>query len=297
MNVLTGPRRETRRVIFDGSEYMVQVIDEGLRLPDGRIVPEDQVTHLPPCIPTKIVCIHLNYSSRYYEFRGKGIDSEPGLTPTYFMKPITSINAHLGEVVRPQGYQYLNYEGEIAMVIGKPTRNITPEEAWDHIAGFSCALDMGLQDMRDTDAGSMLRVKGPDGFCPIGPGIVSGVDIRQQTLRTYRNGQLVQEGVLADEMVWGFDYLLADLARHITFMPGDLILTGTPANSRPLEVGDLIEVEVTGLGRLSNRIVSAPAPRATVGHQPNHSSEVRRVSLGNDERLPEFLRHSSAKAS
>ena len=152
------------------------------------------------------------------------------------------------------------------------------------------ALDMGLHDMRDTDAGSMLRVKGVDGFCPIGPGLVCGIDIRAQTLRTYRNGRLVQEGVLADELIFGFDYLVADLARHITLMPGDLILTATPANSRPLEVGDLIEVEVTGLGRLSNRVVAAPAPRAQVGHQPNASAEVVRVALGNDDRLPESVR-------
>lgn len=295
MNVLSGPRRELRRVIFNHTEYFATPITDGLRLPDGRVVAESEVTHLPPCAPSKIICIHLNYSSRYFEFRGKGVETDPGLTPTYFMKPPTALNGHLGEVVRPKGYQYLNYEGEIGMVIGKPTRNITPDEAWDHIAGFTCALDMGLQDMRDTDAGSMLRVKGPDGFCPVGPGLVSGIDIRQQTLRTYRNGELVQEGELAKEMIFGFDYLLADLARHITLLPGDLILTGTPANSRPLEVGDLIEVEVTGIGRLSNRIVEAPAPRATVGHQPTNSGEVRRIALGHDERLPQVLRHGATQ--
>lgn len=289
MNVLSGPRRETRRVIFNGTEYHAEAREEGLVLPDGRLVSVDEVVHLPPCSPTKIICIHLNYASRYFEFRGKSIEDDPELTPTYFMKPPTSLNGHLGEVVRPQGYRYLNYEGEIAMVIGRTARNIAVQDAWDHIAGFTCALDMGLQDMRDTDAGSMLRVKGPDGFCPLGPGLVSGIDIRQQTLRTYRNGQLVQEGVLASEMIRGFDYLLADLARHITFVPGDVILTGTPANSRPLEVGDLIEVEVTGIGRLSNRIVEAPAPKARVGHQPTDSSEVRRISLGNDERLPAHI--------
>lgn len=296
MNVLTSPRRETRRVVYNATEYNAEVTPDGLRLGDGRVVPVEAVTHLPPCKPSKIVCIHLNYSSRFFEFRGKSVDSEPGITPTYFMKPSTSLNGHGGEIVRPEGYQYLNYEGEIALVVGKVTRNITPEEAWDHIAGFTCALDMGLQDMRDTDAGSMLRVKGADGFCPLGPGLVSGIDIREQTLRTYRNGKLVQEGVLGKEMIWGFDYLLADLARHITFLPGDVILTGTPANSRPLEVGDLIEVDVTGIGRLSNRVVAGPAHRSTAGHQPNASSEVRRVSLGNDERLPDFLRQAAGTA-
>jgi len=291
MNVLQGPRREVRRVVYNGSSYWATVEGEALRLADGRLVQVSEVTHLPPCNPSKIICLHLNYASRYYELRGKrpANKSEYG-APSYFMKPITSLNAHLGEIVRPAGYQYLNYEGEIAIVIGKPTRNVTPEEAWDHMAGFACALDMGLQDMRDTDAGSMLRVKGSDGFCPVGPGLVSGIDIREQTLRTYRNGRLVQEGRLADELIFGFDYLVADLARHITLMPGDLILTATPANSRPLDVGDLIEVEVTGLGRLTNRVVEGPSYRAAVGHQPNSSSEVVRVAFGDDSRLPEHLR-------
>jgi 5-oxopent-3-ene-1,2,5-tricarboxylate decarboxylase/2-hydroxyhepta-2,4-diene-1,7-dioate isomerase len=290
MNVLQGPRREIRRVIFGGSEHWATPESNDLRLSDGRLIAMDEAIHLPPCVPSKIICLHLNYMSRYFELRGKR-HSDRSLygTPNYFMKPVTSINAHGGEIVRPEGYRYLNYEGEVAIVIGKPTRNVTLDEAWDHMAGFTCALDMGLQDMRDTDAGSMLRVKGPDGFCPVGPGVVSGIDIREQTLRTWRNGRLVQEAALAEDVLFGFDYLVADLARHITLMPGDLILTATPANSRPLEVGDLIEVEVTGLGRLSNRIVASPSPRATVGHQPNSSSEVKRVAYGDDSRLPAKL--------
>ncbi|WP_447927142.1 fumarylacetoacetate hydrolase family protein [Vreelandella sp. EE27] len=293
MSVLEGPRRELRRVLHNGAEYWGTPVEKGIQLSDGRTIGLDQVTHLPPCQPSKIICMHLNYGSRYYELRGKRAENGGYGTPNYFMKPPTTLNAHGGEIVRPSGYQYLNYEGEIGMVVGQVTRNIRPSEAWDHIAGFTCALDMGLQDMRDTDAGSMLRVKGHDGYCPVGPGLVAGIDIREQTLRTYRNGKVVQQGVLAEEMLWGFDYVLADLARHITLLPGDLILTATPANSRPLEVGDRIEVEVTGLGRLSNTVVEAPAPRAQVGHAPNDSDEVRRVSLGNDERLPDSLRAST----
>lgn len=289
MNVLEGPRRELRRVIYNGSAHWATPGEEGLVLLDGRPVSESEVVYLPPCEPSKIICMHLNYSSRYYELRGKRIEDAPDLTPNYFMKPGTSLNAHRGEVVRPDGYRYLNYEGEFAAVIGRVTRNVLPADAWEHIAGFTCALDMGLQDMRDTDAGSMLRVKGPDGYCPIGPGIVSGIDIRKQTLRTLRNGEVVQQAVIGEEMIWDLDYIVADLSRHITLLPGDLILTATPANSRPLEVGDRIEVEITEVGRLTSTIVAAPAPRATVGHPPTDSDEVRRVSLGTDERLPEWL--------
>jgi 5-oxopent-3-ene-1,2,5-tricarboxylate decarboxylase/2-hydroxyhepta-2,4-diene-1,7-dioate isomerase len=285
MTVLNGPRRELRRVVHEGTAYWADYRDGKLHLGDGRVVPEHEVVHMAPCSPTKILCIHVNYRSRLYEFTGS---DKPPATPTYFQKPTTALNAHGGELVRPAGYQYLNYEGEVAAVIGKVTRNVTRDEVWDHLAGFAVANDVGLQDMRDTDAGSMLRVKGPDGFCPIGPGLVSGVDVRRSTLRTYKNGQMVQEGALS-EMIFDIDYIIADLARHITLLPGDLILTGTPANSRPMTLGDLIEVEVSQLGRLANRVVAAPAPRAAEGHQPTDSDAVRRVALGNDERLPPQL--------
>ena len=199
-------------------------------------------------------------------------------------------------MVRPEDCRYLNYEGEFAVVIGKVTRNVTPEEAWACIAGFAPALDMGLHDFRDTDAGAMMRVKGGDGFCPIGPGVVSGIDIREQTLRTYHNGQLVQEARIGEEMVWGPDYMITDIARHITLLPGDVILTGTPCHSRPLEPGDTIEVEITGLGRLTSRIVAGPAPRAAVGHPPMDTPEARRVALGCDERVPQRFKDARAAA-
>jgi 5-oxopent-3-ene-1,2,5-tricarboxylate decarboxylase/2-hydroxyhepta-2,4-diene-1,7-dioate isomerase len=290
MNVLQGPRRELRHIVHNGSTYWATTAHDGkLALPDGRTVAEQEVKHLPPCSPSKILCIHVNYRSRYFEFTGK---TEAPPTPTYFQKPVTALNSHGGELVRPEGYRYLNYEGEVAAIIGRITRNVEPAEVWDHLAGFAVGNDVGLQDMRDTDAGSMLRVKGPDGFCPIGPGIVSGIDIRQSILRTFRNGKLVQEGAVSD-MIFGIDYIVADLARHITLMPGDVIMTGTPANSRPMNVGDTIEVEVTGLGRLSNKVVAGPAPRAHGGHEPTDSDDVRRIALGNDERLPPQLKRSA----
>jgi 5-oxopent-3-ene-1,2,5-tricarboxylate decarboxylase/2-hydroxyhepta-2,4-diene-1,7-dioate isomerase len=286
MSVLDGPRRELRRILYQGSVYWVTARDGRLELPDGRSVAAAEVQHLPPCTPSKILCTHINYRSRWHE-QGR---TTPPETPTYFQKPVSALNCHGGELVRPAGFKYLNYEGELAAIIGRVTRNVRPEEVWDHLAGFAVANDVGLHDMRETDAGSMLRVKGPDGFCPIGPGIVSGVDPRRSTLRTYRNGRLVQEGKLADEMFFGIDYLVADLARLTTLEPGDIILTGTPANSRPMQPGDLIEVEITDIGRLGNRVVEAPALRAKLGHQPTDTDNVRRTALGNDERLPPQVR-------
>jgi 5-oxopent-3-ene-1,2,5-tricarboxylate decarboxylase/2-hydroxyhepta-2,4-diene-1,7-dioate isomerase len=297
--VLRGPRVERRRVVVDGSACWGTAADDGqaLRLDDGRTVALAGLQHLPPVEPTKIICVHLSYRSRGIETRN---NPQPTATPTYFMKPVTALNAHGGQLVKPADCRYLNYEGEFAVVIGKVCRNVTPAEAWDHIAGFAPALDMGLQDFRDTDQGSMLRVKGADGMLPIGPGVVNGIDILAQTLRTYRNGQLVQEARIGDELLWGPDYMVADIARHITLVPGDLILTGTPCHSRSLDAGDTIEVEITGLGRLASQVVAGDAPRASalgVGHAPTDSAEVRRVALGFDERVPQRFKDAYVAAT
>jgi len=280
MNVLDGPRSEIRRILHEGTAKWVTPDGDSLVLGDGRRVREADASYLAPCEPTKILCIHLNYESRRIEFQ-----APPLTTPTYFQKPNTALNAHRGVLCRPANCQYLNYEGEVAAVVGRPMRNIAPEDVWDHLAGFAPANDVGAQDFRDTDAGSMLRVKGQDGFCPIGPGLVRGVDVRQSTLRTLLNGKVVQEGKVS-EMTFPIETILADLCRHITLLPGDIVLTGTPANSRPMQPGDVVEVEVTGLGRLTNRVVEVPAPKHAVGHQPTDSKAVRAVALGSDSRKP-----------
>jgi len=291
--ILHGPRVECRRVLHNGSPYWGTVLNEStLQLDDGRVISLEDVQHLAPCTPTKIIGVHLSYKSRGIETRN---DPRPTQTPTYFLKPPTAINHHGGELVKPLDCSYLNYEGELAVVMGRVCRNVTPDEAWHYMAGFTPALDMGLQNFRDTDQGSMLRVKGADGLLPIGPGIVSGIDIFAQTLRTFRNGALVQEACLGDEMIWGPHYMVADIARHVTLLPGDLILTGTPCHSRSLDVGDIIEVEISGIGRLGSRVVAGPVPRAAllgVGHQPTDSAEVRRVALGCDERVPERFKEA-----
>lgn len=279
MSVLHGPRREIRRILHEGVACWVTCEGDELVLGDGRRVRPEAASHLAPCEPTKILCVHLNYESRRVEFQ-----APPLVTPTYFQKPTTALNAHRGTLCRPANTKYLNYEGEVAAVVGRPMRNVAPADVWEHLAGFAPANDVGCQDFRDTDAGSMLRVKGQDGFCPIGPGLVSGVDVRESALRTYLNGKLVQEGKIA-EMSFGIDYLLADLCRHITLLPGDVVLTGTPANSRPMQPGDVVEVEVTGLGRLANRVAEISAPPHAIGHQPTDSNAVRAVALGSDSGL------------
>ena len=299
--VMRGPRVERRRVLIGGSAFWGTIVEEGadkglLRLDDTRMVDPAALPHLPPVSPGKIIAVHISYSSRSMETRNK---PRPTDTPTYFTKPPTALNGHGGQILKPEDCRYLNYEGEYAVVISRTCRNVTPEEAWDFIEGFCPALDMGLQDFRDTDQGSMLRVKGADTLLPIGPGIVRGVDLFAQTLRTYVNGEVVQQAHIGDETIWGPHYVIADIARHITLMPGDVILMGTPCHSRSIDAGDVVECEITGLGRLSGTVTAIAAPRAGalgVGHAPTDTPEVRRVALGFDERVPESLRQALARA-
>ncbi len=300
--VMRGPRVERRRVLVGGSAYWGTIIEDGpeqglLRLDHSRVVDPATVQHLPPVSPSKIIAVHISYSSRSFETRKQ---PKPTETPTYFTKPPTSINGHGCEILKPADSLYLNYEGEYAVVISKTCRNVLPDEAWDYIEGFCPALDMGLQNYRDTDQGSMLRVKGADTLLPIGPGIVKGVNLFEQTLRTYRNGRVVQEAHIGDETIWGPHYVIADIARHITLVPGDVILMGTPCHSRSIDPGDVVECEITGLGRLAGTVVAIPAPRASalgVGHQPTDSPEVRRVAFGFDERVPERFKDNYAAAA
>jgi 5-oxopent-3-ene-1,2,5-tricarboxylate decarboxylase / 2-hydroxyhepta-2,4-diene-1,7-dioate isomerase len=268
---------ETRRILLDGVPASVVREGEELVAADGRRIALGSAEHLPPCEPTKIVCVHLNYESRVKEFLAR---MPPA--PTYFHKPISALNAHGGEVVRPPRCRYLNYEGEIAIVVGRTCKHIGPEEAAEHIAGYTIANDYGLHDFRDTDAGSMLRVKGSDTLCPLGPGLVNDWDFHGKRIRTLVNGEVRQDGS-TDEMLWDMYYLIADVARTITLVPGDVILSGTPANSRPVEPGDIVEVEVEGLGTLHNTIVEGRVPiRDDVGAQPSASEEVVSTAFGGD---------------
>lgn len=268
---------EYRRILLDG--YPVQVLRQGENLiaPDGRSVAIADAVHLAPSEPTKIIAVHLNYDSRTQEFMTK---LPPA--PTYFHKPITALNTHGGAVVRPAGCKWLNFEGEIVIIIGKTARNISPEEAGEYIAGYTVGNDYGLHDFRDTDAGSMLRVKGSDTLAPVGPGMVTDWDFHNKRIQTIVNGKVVQDDN-TDNMEWDMHYLVADIARTITLVPGDMLFSGTPAFSRPVQPGDIVEVEVEGLGRLTNHIVEGPTPiRTDVGAQPTESEEVISTALGGD---------------
>jgi 5-oxopent-3-ene-1,2,5-tricarboxylate decarboxylase/2-hydroxyhepta-2,4-diene-1,7-dioate isomerase len=176
-------------VLLDGSAVQVVRRGDTLVAGDGREVGVEDAVHLPPTEPSKIVAVHLNYASRTREFMTK---LPPA--PTYFHKPVTALNAHKGAVVRPRGCRWLNYEGEIVVAIGRTCRNVSPDKAGDYIAGYTIGNDFGLHDFRDTDAGSMLRVKGSDTLAPVGPGLVTGCE-SEEVVSTALGGDWEFRGV------------------------------------------------------------------------------------------------------
>ena len=257
------------RVLHDGAPAWGRREGDEVVLESGERLPEVEARYLAPVEPTKIIAVHLTYRSRVEEYAARAPPQ-----PSYFLKPTTTLNGHRGVLRRPAGDQFLNYEGELAVGDRAPHARGGDEEALSYVAGYACANDVGLHDFRHADRGSMLRVKGQDGFLPLGTGARAGVRVRPRELRprTYLNGEVVQEGG-ADDMFFGVAYQLADLCRLITLEPGDVVLTGTPANSRPMEPGDVVEVEIDGLGRLTNTVEewgvdlsgrgTSPRPRPT----------------------------------
>ena len=267
------------RVTVNGTAQWGRLDGDAIELESGERIEEATATYLAPVQPSKIIATHLTYRSRVEEYAAR---TPP--EPSYFMKPPTTLNGHRGALRRPKGARFLNYEGEVAVVIGTRMHGVSQDTVLDHVAGYAVANDVGLHDFRHADRGSMLRVKGQDGFCPIGPELVPAdeFDPNDFEIRTYLNGEVAQEGSAAD-LIWPISYLLADLCRVITLEPGDVVLSGTPAHSRPMEPGDVVEVEVTGLGRLSNTVVDWDVDLTGPGDQLQVSANTLHVALAMPE--------------
>lgn len=261
-------------MIHDGAPSWGRLDGARIRLDAGPEIDAESAEWLAPVEPSKILAVHLTYRSRVDEYQ-TSTD-----VPSYFMKPPTALSGHLAEIRRPAGTSFLNYEGELAVVIGRRMKGVPASEALDYVAGYANANDVGLHDFRHADRGAMLRVKGQDGFLPIGPAVVDAADFDPSNfeLRTLINGEVVQDGD-RDDMMFGVDFLLADLCRLITLEPGDVVLSGTPANSRPMEPGDLVEVEISGLGRLANRVVEGEPVADGPGATPEVSAQTLHVAL------------------
>src|SRR6188472_2530428 len=272
---ICSPEGRCVRVEVDGEERWGSLRGDEIVLSDGARLPEAEALYLAPAEPTKILAVHLTYRSRVEEYAAR---TPP--EPSYFVKPPTTLNGHRRPVLMAKGARFLNYEGELAVVVGLRMKGVPIDRVLDHVGGYTCANDIGMHDFRHADRGAMLRVKGQDGFLPLGPELVpaSDFDPTDFTIRTYLNGDVVQEATAGD-LLFGVAYQLADVCRVITLEPGDVILTGTPANSRPMRPGDVVEVEITGLGRLTNTIEEWDVDLAGPGEQLQVSAQTLHVAL------------------
>ena len=200
----------------------------------------EQVTDHTLAAARKVIAVHINYPSRAAQ-RGRTPEQ-----PSYFLKPSSSLALSGSTVERPAGCELLGYEGEIALIIGKPARRVGIEDAWSHVEWVTASNDLGVYDLRWADKGSNLRSKGGDGFTPVGPGLIAadGVDPAGLRIRTWHNGELVQDDTTGD-LLFPFARLVADLSQLLTLEEGDIILTGTPAGASVAKPGDVVEVEVS----------------------------------------------------
>ena len=231
-------------------------------------------------VPGKIVAVHVSYRSRAAE-RG----TRPAW-PSYFLKPSSSLAESGDPVARPPGCELLAFEGEVALVIGRRARRVSRADGWDHVAWITAANDFGVYDLRYADRGSNLRSKGIDGFTPLGPRLIDAraVDLATVRLRTWVNGNLAQDAWPAQDMLFGFGDIVADLSRLVTLEPGDVILTGTPTGSTVVNPGDVVEVEVTAgdqsSGRLRSPITEADYRLDPPGAMPRADDAERAAAFG-----------------
>ena len=268
-------KERTVRVATEPGAVWGHLDGDEVVLRGGGRIPVSEARFLPPAEPSKIVAVHLTYRSRVEEYK-----AQIPPYPSYFLMPPTALNGHGQPIYRPTGTRFLNYEGELALVVGRRMKGVSEDQALDYVAAYTCSNDVGLHDYRHADRGSMFRVKGQDGFLPLGPALVPAgeFDPTAFELRTTLNGEVVQEATAAD-LLWGVAYQLADICRLITLEPGDVVLTGTPANSRPMEPGDTVAVEISGIGRLENTIEEWDVDLERAGERPQVSAQTLHVAM------------------
>ncbi len=249
--------RHYDRILFgvqDGDEYVVLAGDPiavGFETLDER-VPVDQATLLAPVIPrSKVVCVGKNYRDHAAEMGGE-VPAEPLL----FLKPNTAVIGPNDHIVKPSFVDRVDYEGELAVVIGKVARNVSAANAMDVVFGYTIANDVTARELQQKD-GQWTRAKGFDTFCPLGPFIETELDLGSSSLKTSVNGEVRQQGTF-DQLVFSIPTIIEYASAVFTLLPGDVILTGTPAGIGPMNVGDEVTVEIAGIGSLSNTLATSP---------------------------------------
>ncbi len=278
------------RVLRDSRPVSGIMVGRTIALDTGESIPAGTAEYLPPIQPRQIIATHLTYRSRCLEYRMAALPAYP----SYFMKPLGSVSHHGASVARPPGCRFLNYEGEVAVVIGRTCSNVPVDRALDYVMGYTAANDFGVHDFRHADRNAMFRVKGQDEASPARPVLVDAGDVNPEDLwlRTFVNGALVQEARTGDDMIFSIAYQIADISRLITLEANDVLLTGTPANSRPVKIGDIVAVEVSGVARLENTVVELDRELVAIGDQPMVTEQTLHVALA----IPEEEARTRAKA-
>ncbi|WP_066636235.1 fumarylacetoacetate hydrolase family protein [Desulfolucanica intricata] len=205
---------------------------------------------LPPCVPGKIICVGLNYRDHSDEL-GFAYPEEPVL----FMKPPSGIIGPGDNIIYPKMSQQVDYEAELAVVIKKTARYLKPDQVFDHILGYTCANDVTARDLQKKD-GQWTRAKSFDTFAPIGPFINTELNPDNLEIKLFLNGELRQHSNTKN-FIFSTTELISFISQIMTLNPGDLVLTGTPSGVGPMKEGDLVQVEVEGIGKLSNTVVNS----------------------------------------
>jgi 2-keto-4-pentenoate hydratase/2-oxohepta-3-ene-1,7-dioic acid hydratase in catechol pathway len=215
-------------------------------------MPLASATLLAPVQPTKIICAGRNYLDH-----AKELGNDAPAEPLIFMKPPSSIISPGEKILRPAVSKRVDFEGELGVIIAERCHNLrNDEDVRGYIAGYVCANDVTARDLQKTD-GQWTRAKGFDTFCPLGPLVNDGLDPwRGVQVEARVNGQVRQSGSTAD-FIFPLDVLLRYISRIMTLLPGDLVLTGTPAGVGPLAAGDVVEIMIPGLGTLKNPVADA----------------------------------------
>jgi 2-keto-4-pentenoate hydratase/2-oxohepta-3-ene-1,7-dioic acid hydratase in catechol pathway len=250
------------RVEVGGAPRWGRVDDESITLLsaapwlDGRplagALPLAGARLLPPCEPTKIVCVGLNYRA-HAEEQGKPLPEEPLL----FLKAPSALLAPGGDVVLPRQSHQVEYEGELAIVIGRRASHVTPADALAHVLGYTCLDDVSARDIQKREK-VYARAKGFDTFCPVGPWLETGIaDPQALTIELRVNGAVRQRGPTSDQ-IFTIAEVIVFVSEIMTLEPGDLITTGTPPGVGPLAPGDRVEVEIAGIGTLRHGVVAQP---------------------------------------
>ncbi|MCD0448312.1 fumarylacetoacetate hydrolase family protein [Actinocorallia sp. API 0066] len=218
----------------------------------GGRFPLDDVRLLAPIIPNKIIAIGRNYAEHAREMGG-----EPPVEPLIFSKPATSVIGPNQPILYPEKLsQRVDYEGELAVVIGRVCRDVAVARAHEVIFGYTCANDVTARDLQKRD-GQWTRAKGFDTFCPLGPWIATDIDPTDLSIRTLVNGE-VRQDARTSAMIHDIPNLIAHITQVMTLLPGDVILTGTPAGIAPLHIGDTVTVEIESIGSLPNQVTPRP---------------------------------------